>query len=198
MAQGCLKIDGIAGFKTITRIEAFQRSIVKMTRPDGRIDPNGRSLLVLNKSSNVLIKSPKVTYSPSLIVSKQIVSKYAISVIQLALRNAGMYQAVITGTIRTPEEQARIMYDNAKKNLTEQFRLYGFTGDEVLKVYKANKTRPESEIIALMKQKICELLNQGRRTSKHVVTENQYRNLNITGAGTYDSLLDTDSYANSI
>ena len=178
-----LKVDGIAGLKTVTRIECFQKSIVKMMLPDGRIDPNGKSWMVLIKSPNSLILAPKVTYSPNIPVSKQIVSKYAISIIQHALCNSGMSQAVITSTIRTPEEQAQIMYRGAKKNLTDQFRLYGSARDEVLRVYNANKTRPESETIGLMKQKICELLKQGRRTSKHVVTESQYRHLNIIDIG---------------
>ncbi|MDX2507449.1 MAG: peptidoglycan-binding domain-containing protein [Gammaproteobacteria bacterium] len=178
-----LKTDGIVGLNTVSQIEDFQKAIVKMIRPDGRVDPNGRSMLLLNKMPNTTIKPPKVTYSSKISSSQQIVSTYAISVIQLALRNAGMSQAVITSTIRTPDEQARIMYGNAKKNLTGQFKLYGSTGDEVLKVYKANQTLPEPDVIKLMKQKIESLLKQGRRTSKHVVTESYYKNHNIIDIG---------------
>lgn len=75
------------------------------------------------------------------------------------------------------------MYDNAKKNLINQFQLYGSTGDEVLKVYKANQNRPESEVIQLMEDKIASFLKQGRRTSKHVVTIDQYNNCNIIDVG---------------
>lgn len=42
-----LRIDGLVGSKTITRIEAFQKSIVKMIPPDGRVDPNGKTIAVL-------------------------------------------------------------------------------------------------------------------------------------------------------
>lgn len=184
-----LVIDGVLGLKTIKRIEAFQKAIVKMTQPDGRVDPNGRTITVLKitpgftKTTVTSIKSVKVTYSSSLPSSKQIVSSYAISVIQLALQNADMPQAVITSTIRMPDEQARIMYKNAKKNLKGQFKLYGSTGDEVLKVYKDNQSLPESKIIKLMKEKIEELLKKGRRTSKHVITTSQYKTLNIIDIG---------------
>jgi hypothetical protein len=74
------------------------------------------------------------------------VSQYSISVIKQALINTNMPQAVITSTIRTPLEQANIMYDQAKKSLTAQFRLYGSTGDEVLKVYKNNAKKTKNAI----------------------------------------------------
>ncbi|WKE66211.1 lysozyme [Gallaecimonas kandeliae] len=38
-----LKEDGLIGPLTIQRIEQFQRDQLKMHRPDGRIDPNGRT-----------------------------------------------------------------------------------------------------------------------------------------------------------
>ena len=128
-------------------------------------------------------KKPKVTYSSQLPISKQIVSPYAISIIQHALQKADMPQAVITSTIRTPKEQARIMYNNAKEDLTKQFQLYGSTGDEVLKVYKANQDRSESEVLQLMEDQIASLLKQGRKTSRHVVTTDQYKDCNIIDIG---------------
>jgi peptidoglycan hydrolase-like protein with peptidoglycan-binding domain len=178
-----LKVDGIIGDKTIGRVEAFQKQVVKLTQPDGRVDPNGRTLTALNKRGNSKKGTVKVVYSSSLASSKHIVSQYSISVIKQALINANMTQAVITSTIRTPSEQANIMYEQAKKNLTAQFRLYGTTGDEVLKVYKNNAKKTKQEVVTLMKTKIENLLKQGRRTSKHVVTETQHRSLNIIDIG---------------
>ncbi len=43
-----LKADDRIGPKTIGAIEEFQTRVVKMPRPDGRIDPNGRTLQLLN------------------------------------------------------------------------------------------------------------------------------------------------------
>lgn len=62
-ASGCLIEDGIAGKNTITRIELFQKDIVKMIRPDGRIDPHGKSLKLLRTAQpipNPRIKSTKI------------------------------------------------------------------------------------------------------------------------------------------
>ncbi len=39
-----LKVDGKIGNKTIARIEAFQKKVLKMIRPDGRVDPNGKTI----------------------------------------------------------------------------------------------------------------------------------------------------------
>jgi hypothetical protein len=180
--------DGRIGPNTLSAIEEFQRRVVGMLKPDRRVDPNGRTWSALTKTSSganptPAVGSAKVTYSSSISASKKIVDPYTISVIELALKKVGMPQAVITSTIRTPDEQAHIMYRNAKKNLSGQFRLYGPTGDEVLKVYKANQKRPESEIIKRMKEKIESLLKTGRRTSNHVVTTTQYKALNIVDIG---------------
>jgi putative chitinase len=45
-----LVIDGKNGSKTITSIEAFQKDIVKLSNPDGRIDVNGKTLKTLKKN----------------------------------------------------------------------------------------------------------------------------------------------------
>ncbi len=41
--------DGVAGPKTTRQIVGFQKYILKMIRPDGRVDPNGRMIRALNK-----------------------------------------------------------------------------------------------------------------------------------------------------
>ncbi len=46
-----LKEDGIIGKNTIGRIKIFQKTIVKMLNPDGRIDPDGKSFKMLSKSA---------------------------------------------------------------------------------------------------------------------------------------------------
>ena len=44
-----LTIDGDCGAKTIKRIELFQKKILHFARPDGRVDPDGRSIKKLLK-----------------------------------------------------------------------------------------------------------------------------------------------------
>lgn len=39
-----LFVDGIAGKKTISAIRLFQKIFLNMIAPDGRIDPNGRTI----------------------------------------------------------------------------------------------------------------------------------------------------------
>lgn len=43
-----LTVDGRVTPELISRIEAFQRQVVKLQKPDGRVDPNGKTLLALN------------------------------------------------------------------------------------------------------------------------------------------------------
>jgi hypothetical protein len=45
---GVLDADGDIGWKTITAITEFQRRVVGMRSPDGRVDPGGRTLARLN------------------------------------------------------------------------------------------------------------------------------------------------------
>jgi len=42
-----LKVDGLAGPHTVAAIEAFQRRLVGMSQPDGRVDPHGPTLKAL-------------------------------------------------------------------------------------------------------------------------------------------------------
>lgn len=44
-----LKIDGKAGSKTIQRIEQFQKTVLKFSLPDGKVDPDGRTFSGLTK-----------------------------------------------------------------------------------------------------------------------------------------------------
>ncbi len=46
-----LVVDGKIGSKTIARIEAFQGKIVKLARPDGRVDPNGKTFKMLSSTA---------------------------------------------------------------------------------------------------------------------------------------------------
>ena len=126
---------------------------------------------------------PSVTYKADVPAAARIVSDYGIKVIEKALTAAGMSAGVITSTLRLPDEQAEIMYRNAKANLTGQYKLYGNSGDQVLTVYKLNKAKPKDEVVGLMKAKIEELADKGLRVSNHVTTVAKYASLNIIDIG---------------
>ena len=44
-----LETDGKIGKKTISAIELFQKNVIKLSKPDGRVDPGGKTITELNK-----------------------------------------------------------------------------------------------------------------------------------------------------
>jgi len=48
-----LKVDGKVGPKTISAIEAFQRKVVGIKMPDGRVDPGGITIMKLATTGNI-------------------------------------------------------------------------------------------------------------------------------------------------
>jgi hypothetical protein len=208
-----LAADGKMGANTLKAIEIFQKYAVGMAKPDMRVDPNGKTFRYLTmfhsqaaqqrfedaltrtsgknlpaKITKKVIRSKAglagltVTYN-GVEDSKQKVSEYAKDVIKLALKESGMTTAVITSTMRTPKEQATIMLRNAKKNYKKQFQLYRTEGQEVLKVYDANKTLSDEKITNLMVEKIESLEKEGRAVSSHCITEKGYKKRNIIDIG---------------
>lgn len=206
-----LSVDGRIGGKTIDAIKAFQKGAAGMAHPDGRVDPNGKTFRYLtlyfdegeqNKieaSLTVPASPPKAVISGSVrslagltnyIVSykgvkesRQLVSNYSMDVIRLALKEAGMNKAVVTSTMRSPEEQASVMLRNAKIDLAKQYRLYGARGDAVLKVYESNKSKKDIDIVKLMVDKIDAYARDGKRVSKHCVSVEDYKKLNVIDIG---------------
>ncbi|MEF1169938.1 hypothetical protein [Vibrio campbellii] len=124
-----------------------------------------------------------VSYKSSLPSDKRLASSYSINVIRLALAQAGIKCAVITSTLRFPEEQASIMYRNARIDLKKQKQLYGKNGDAVLDVYSSNSKKDKHEVIRLMKEKIELLARDGKKVSKHCTTVEDYKKYNIIDIG---------------
>lgn len=199
-----LKVDGRCGAKTIDAIGIFQKNYVGMSNPDYRIDPNGKTLRYLTmymdqKKPSVGSKVPAtiaaspllisgmnnitVSYSGDIKAERQLVSAYAISVVKMALKESGMTHAVITSTLRTPEDQAKIMLKNAKVNLANQKKLYAAGGRKVLNVYENNKEKTDSEIISLMAEKIKSLMDENISVSNHCFSLAGYASKNVFDIG---------------
>jgi len=187
--------SGVADSALTSAIESFQSKVMGFPKPDGRIDPGGKTiarLLAEPAAKPAAAAAPaapadaptevSVTYG-AVDKALQIVSPYSIAVVGKALVLAKMNRAVITSTLRLPADQARIMYGNARTNLKNQFALYGSTGDAVLKVFEENEDKSEAQIINLMRLKIEELLGQGRQVSRHVTTVAGYAKLNVFDIG---------------
>lgn len=156
LPKGCqpMAVDGRCGNKTIATITAFQRHSLNYNRPDGRIDPSGKSIRtllagyeawhreqiravitgqvpwravadsIINKVKSFQDASNAVVYSPSIANELQLVSAKSKRIIRDALREAGMQKAVITSTIRTPRAQVEAMYAGAQRGLDAQLRMY--------------------------------------------------------------------------
>ena len=173
----------------IDAITAFQTGVMLLAMPDGRVDPGGKTITALLKEAAKpgtpapSASAVSVTYGSGVPATAQLVSPYAIEVIKKALTAAGVKAAVITSTLRLADEQAEIMYKNAVINLQKQRDLYGPTGDEVLKVYSDNKSKPKATVIALMTKKIEQQLANGRQVSNHVASPAGYIARNVIDIG---------------
>lgn len=182
-----LPVNGAVDSQLLAAIEELQRRVLDQRSPDGRIDPRGRTVRALeaamgSETSAADLKN-MITYHKDVPEERRIASDYALRVIERALTTAGMKAAMITSTLRLPAEQAEIMYRMAKKDIQEQFRLYGATGDEVIKVFKTHQDKPKDEVVELMRQKIEDLADRGKRVSLHVVSFEQYKRLNVIDLG---------------
>lgn len=146
--------DGIVGIKTITAIEHIQKKVLHFNKPDGKVDPGGKTFKALTKD-----------YMPFTISGAYIHPK-ATEILTEILIDAGLSNAMVTSGVRTPAEQARIMYDNIKrKGLPFNYRLYGTYGDKVIKVFEDHATKERADVITLMKSKIEEIGSS--KVSKH-------------------------------
>jgi hypothetical protein len=79
------------------------------------------------------------------------------TIIKDTLDKAGIPSITVTSTYRTPEQQARAMYDNiVNQGVETQFKLYGPAGDEVIKEYVFHRNAGEgmTDILKAMARKI--------------------------------------------
>lgn len=56
---GRIKVDGLVGPQTIGAIKDFQRNVVGMSYPDGRVDPGFQTIALLEKGAAASKGSPK-------------------------------------------------------------------------------------------------------------------------------------------
>jgi coenzyme F420-reducing hydrogenase delta subunit len=203
-----LVVDGRAGRKTNAAIKKFQQLYVKLKSPDSRIDVNGRSeKTLLGKALEidraylgdiarkyklrkagpaVHQKGPKtIKYRTN---AKKVVSVYTENVVKLAMSYAGINTLDFSSTLRTFDDQARIMYNNCARfpSATSVDTLiasrgwgYAAPGREVEKVYFNKTSDGKDETIKAMKDKIEQLYKDGKQVSRHCVSEADYRKKNV-------------------
>ncbi|WKE65322.1 glucosaminidase domain-containing protein [Gallaecimonas kandeliae] len=74
--------DGVAGGLTVQAIKAFQTRVMKMVRPDGRVDPQGKTLSLLNKASGVKARPANVSafIDKTLPAAKAVKDRYGVPI----------------------------------------------------------------------------------------------------------------------
>jgi hypothetical protein len=154
-------VSGTCDAQTILMIEEFQRRVLSIEEPDGRVDPGGRTIAALNSGTGA------ATPSGEPVLDGVDLPGPAAKVLKAILRTAGLPRARVTSGSRTPAEQARVMYENCVANGVEfNLRLYGAAGDKVVGVFAANQAKPRDTVIQLMLDKIVEL--GPANVSKHI------------------------------
>ncbi|WNG23574.1 hypothetical protein F0U62_05670 [Cystobacter fuscus] len=128
--------------------------------------------------------APRTATAPGIQLGADVVpsafSAHSTRVVQDIMAAAGVTNLRISSTARTPEAQARAMYDNIQnKGVRSQLALYGAPGDAVVETYVAaqNAGLSREETLRAMTDKINEL---GPSTvSRHAASPEQIARLNI-------------------
>lgn len=205
-----LSVDGKVGNKTYKGIAQFQRDYVKLGKPDSRIDKNGRTekfLVAQAKSVNAsLLKEiekrypitkqpPKVeqlSNAPKVInyrkEARRVVSEYSTNIVKLAMSIAGVQRCDFSSTLRTFDDQTRIMFNNcsAYPNAKSVSALrtargwgYAAAGRSVEEIYYAKKAEGTEATKTAMKAKIIALYEEGKKVSLHCVPKTDYTKRNV-------------------
>ena len=152
-----LPTSGFCDSATILLIEEFQRRVMSLSSPDGRVDPNGSTLKALGESAPV---------GPITVTGLPLPTS-ALKVLKEVLKSAGISSAQVTSVSRTSADQARVMYDNClSKGVAFNKNMYAAGGDKVVDVFDTNKAKPREKVIELMLAKINEV-GPGK-VSKHI------------------------------
>jgi peptidoglycan hydrolase-like protein with peptidoglycan-binding domain len=134
---------------------------------------------ISDKGLKVEDVSSHVRFSSSLEAERQkILSKKSIDVLGAAAKQAGLKTITVTSTIRYPKQQAGAMYTN----LSNKKRLkYAEPGMAVTGVYDECVKNGDDKATTIQKMvdKINALSKDGKRVSKHCVSETEYNLLNI-------------------
>lgn len=154
-----VRVSGFCDARTIELIEEFQRRVLHDEQPDGRVEPGGRVMWTLNA------QAPSATA----VIEGIALPPPAAKVLEEVLAKLGLSGATVSSAVRTPADQARIMYENCVKHGAAHSKaLYGAAGDKVIDVYIKHQDEARDVVIELMQKKIEEL-GPGR-VSRHLST----------------------------
>jgi hypothetical protein len=141
--------NGVCDAATIDAIVEFQRRVVGMARPDGVVSPGGSTLVKLEENGAGPL-SPRITGTSLPPVAHQALKEILVA--------AKLSAASVTSVNRTAADQARIMFEDIRRRgIAKTYRMYGPSGDQIVKVYEDNAGKPNAIVIALMESKIKEV-----------------------------------------
>ena len=104
-----------------------------------------------------------------------IVSQKTKNILAAMAKEAGMSRIYITSTLRTPEEQARILRTTSIQ--------YAPAGEDVKAIGRQYLSQGKDIQIKMMAERIRWYLSRGERVSKHCVTVEMYEKLNVVDVG---------------
>ena len=119
----------------------------------GNENPQGSLKNELNQNNKLMISYGKNA-------SKNILSQHSVNKLGEIASNTGVEKIHINSTVRSPLDQAKVMYDNLENKGTQVgYNTYGQNGDKVVKLYADSKLKKltKDQIIKLMYNKIMEL-----------------------------------------
>jgi hypothetical protein len=133
----------------------------------------GELLINMKINKCQLVKEKEIDNGVTIIydsgIDSSTVSTMSRNIIKIIAKDSSNYTIYITSTIRTPIEQATIMYEQSELYGTDaQKKLYGNAGDKIIDVYitEKNNKKSKDEIINAMEKKINEI--GGYNISHHI------------------------------
>lgn len=116
-------------------------------------------------------------------IDGSVVSQNTLDILSAAGDDSKNPAIKITSTIRLPQRQAQIMYNNLENG--NDIR-YAAPGREVVAIYHKGKAEKwgRDKTIGTMTQRIMDLSENGKRVSKHCVRPEDYAKLNIVDIAT--------------
>jgi hydroxymethylpyrimidine pyrophosphatase-like HAD family hydrolase len=105
-----------------------------------------------------------VTYDSG--VDRSAISDYAELVLREICSRACIRSVIVSSGARTPESQARAMYQNAQSNLARERRLYGRNGNQVLDQYEQGVAQGQDA--TTVQHNMAEAIRQSPDSFHHV------------------------------
>lgn len=190
-----------------TAISIFQREVVRMRNPDGRIDPGGLSEAMLiaearqtiylgsatsldrgDERVNAVLCAPIPNVKKGSIEKADLISSRTIAALRLLGHCVGLPEMVITDGIRSYATMARYFLTGITKGSSGTRGKCYAEAVKIMTEHNAGKawtrsTLPAKHRDALAKkmEEIC--TKDGRRVSNHVVSEADYRKMNVLDLG---------------